>query len=108
MPGLAAYGMTKAAIAGLAVQLAGELGPAGIAVNAVAPGATVTERTLQEQPALRRRLGAPSPPPRRASSAEDVAGLVRFLLSPSASQLTGQTLVADGGWSGRSPVPPGY
>ena len=50
MPGLAAYGMTKAAIAGLAVQLAGELGPAGITVNAVAPGATVTERTLQEHP----------------------------------------------------------
>ncbi len=107
MPGLAAYGMTKAAIAGLAVQLAAELGPAGIAVNAVAPGATVTERTLQEHPRYADDWGAVAATG-RASSAQDVAGLVRFLLSPSASQLTGQTLVADGGWSGRSPVPPGY
>ena len=68
----------------------------------------MTERTLQEQPryaddwARRRadRTGVVS----RATS----PGVVRFLLSPSASQLTGQTLVADGGWSGRSPVPPGY
>jgi 3-oxoacyl-[acyl-carrier protein] reductase len=107
MPGLAAYGMTKAAIAGLAVQLAGELGPTGITVNAIAPGATVTERTRLEHPRYADDWGVLTPTA-RASSADDVAGLVRFLLSPSASQLTGQTLVADGGWSGRSPVPPGY
>ena len=106
-PGLAAYGMTKAAIAGLAVQLATELGPAGIAVNAVAPGATVTERTLAEHPRYAEDWGAITPSG-RASSAADVADAVCFLLSPSASQLTGQTLVVDGGWSGRSPVPPGY
>ena len=73
MPGLAAYGMTKAAIAGLAVQLAGELGPAGITVNAVAPGATVTERTLQEQPRYADDWAAVIPTG-RASSADDVAG----------------------------------
>ncbi|MGB6153318.1 MAG: SDR family oxidoreductase, partial [Pricia sp.] len=46
---LAAYGMTKAALRMFAQNLAFELGPYGISVNAIAPGATLTDRTAQEQ-----------------------------------------------------------
>jgi 3-oxoacyl-[acyl-carrier protein] reductase len=107
VPGLAAYGMTKAAIAGLARSLAVELGPLGIAVNAVAPGATITERTLEEQPRYAEDWGREIPLG-RAAEAADVAETVRFLLGPGGRQISGQTIVVDGGWSGQGAVPPGY
>jgi glucose 1-dehydrogenase len=107
IPGLAGYGLTKAAIAGLARSLAVELGPHRIAVNAVAPGATVTERTVLEQPDYEAEWAAVTPL-RRTGSTADVAGVVRFLLGPDGGHVSGQTLTVDGGWTGQAPVPGGY
>lgn len=107
IPGLSAYGVTKAGIMAMARSLAVELGPHGITVNAVAPGATVTERTLTETPDYAADWGAATPT-RRAGQTADIAAAVRFLASPGAAQITGQTLVVDGGWTLASPVPPGY
>jgi 3-oxoacyl-[acyl-carrier protein] reductase len=105
--GLGAYGVSKAGIIAMARALALELGPHRITVNAVAPGATVTERTLTETPHYAEDWGAVTPTGRPSQGA-DIAAAVRFLVSPEAGQLTGQTLVVDGGWSLAGPLPDGY
>ena len=94
--GLAAYGATKAGIDGMTRALAREVGPAGIRVNSVAPGYLRTEMThgLTEnqlrQIANRTPLG-------RLGTAEDVTGLVEFLLSDDSRFITGQVIAVEGG-----------
>lgn len=105
--GLSAYGVTKAGIMGMARNLALELGPHRITVNAVAPGATVTERTRSETPNYADDWAGVTPAG-RAGEGADIAAAVRFLVSPEARHLTGQTLVVDGGWSLAGPLPAGY
>ena len=93
-----AYACTKAALVGLTRSLALELAPSHIRVNCVAPGVINTDmvqvlgqetlRDLAEQTPLG-RLGTP----------EDVAHAVAFLASEKASFLTGQILIADGGFT---------
>jgi 3-oxoacyl-[acyl-carrier protein] reductase len=104
---LSAYGVTKAGIRQMARALGLELGPYGITVNTIAPGATVTPRTQQEDPHYEKVWGALKPT-RRAGQVEDVAAAALFLASPEARQINGQTLVVDGGWTGISPVPRSY
>lgn len=102
---LAAYAMTKAALEMLAKNLVLELSPYQITVNAVAPGATVTERTLgfgDYEKGWSRVT-----PMGRPARVEDIAEAALFLLSPGARQITGQTLLVDGGWSSVSNLPPG-
>jgi len=107
IPGLGAYGVTKAGIAMMARVLAQELGPHLITVNALAPGATVTERTLTETADYERGWGGVAADGRAATVA-DVAAAALFLTSQEAAHVTGQTLVVDGGWTGTSPLPEGY
>lgn len=101
---LSAYGMSKAALEMLARNLVVELSPYGITVNCVAPGATVTPRNLADDPNYEMVWGKITPTGRPAFPS-DIAQAVLFLLSPAASQITGQTLVVDGGWSVISPTP---
>ncbi|NWF69409.1 MAG: SDR family oxidoreductase [Chloroflexi bacterium] len=101
---LSAYGMTKAALEMLARNLVIELSPYGITINAVAPGATLTPRNLADDPNYERIWGQITPTGRVGTPA-DIAQAVLFLASPQAGQITGQTLVVDGGWSATSPTP---
>lgn len=103
-PDLAAYGMTKAALMMLARTLTVELGPHGITVNAIAPGATLTERTSQELPNYAETYGKLAPTG-RVCTPTDIANAALFLCSPQAAQINGQTLVVDGGWTTTSPTP---
>jgi 3-oxoacyl-[acyl-carrier protein] reductase len=95
---LSAYGMTKAAIEMLARSLVIELSPFGITINAIAPGATVTPRTLAEEPDFEEAWSRVTPLGKPAS-VEDIAGAALFLLSPAAAHITGQSLIVDGGWT---------
>jgi glucose 1-dehydrogenase len=104
---LGAYGLTKAAIRHMAKSLALELGPHGITVNAISPGATITERTLSDDPHMEQNWAGVTPN-RRAGQVEDVVAAAQFLASPQASHITGQTLMVDGGWTLHSPLPPDH
>lgn len=101
-----AYGVTKAGLLHMARLLALELGPYNITVNAIAPGATVTERTLQETDDYEQTWAALTPS-RRPAYVQDIAAAVLFLASAEARQINGQGLVIDGGWTNSSPTP-GY
>jgi NAD(P)-dependent dehydrogenase (short-subunit alcohol dehydrogenase family) len=94
-PGIAFYGVTKAALIHLTEELAVELAPA-VRVNAVAP-AVVKTRFATALYEGREEQVAATYPLRRLGIPEDVAGAVSFLCSPDAAWITGQTLVIDGG-----------
>ena len=100
---LGAYGMTKAALEMLARNLVIEVSEYRINVNAIAPGATITERTL-EDPGYE-KTWARLTPMGRAGTVQDVAAAALFLVSDAARHITGQTLVVDGGWTAMSPSP---
>jgi 3-oxoacyl-[acyl-carrier protein] reductase len=102
---LAPYGMTKAALEALARNLSLEVAPLGITVNAVAPGATVTPRTVSDEGYEQGWAGVT--PDGRAASVGDVAAAALFLLSDAAAHVTGQSLVVDGGWTAKGAVPGG-
>ncbi len=100
---LAAYGMSKAALEMLAKTLVLELSPYKITVNAIAPGATMTERTAHD-PDYEKTWSRITPIGKPAST-QDIANAALFLVSPQASHITGQSLVIDGGWTSVSPSP---
>ena len=100
---LAAYGMTKAALEMLAKTLVLELSPYKITINAIAPGATLTERTVSD-PTFEATWSKITPTGRPAT-VEDIAHAALFLVSPQAGHITGQSLVVDGGWTSTSPSP---
>lgn len=101
---LSAYAMTKAALRMLARQLVVELSPLGITVNGVAPGATITPRNLEDDPNYEAVWGGVIPTGETATT-DDIANAALFLLSDGAAQITGQTIVVDGGWTAVSPTP---
>ena len=104
LPYLSAYSMTKAGLEGLARNLVAELAPHGITVNVIAPGATETPRNLADDPQYNKVWGALTPT-RTTSAPADIASTALYLLSPGAGQVTGQTIIVDGGWSTISPTP---
>lgn len=101
--GYVPYIASKGAMLGLTISMARELGPHGITVNAVAPGAVVSEAEARvfgdkaqeysdwvlEQQALKTRI-----------QPEDIGELVSFLVSPAAGMITAQNIGIDGGWMG--------
>lgn len=97
--GVPVYITAKAAIVGLTRTLAHELGPDGIRVNAVLPGAIATEkqRRLVYTPEYKAEIMA-SQALKRDILPEDVARLVLFLAADDSSAITNQSYVIDGGW----------
>lgn len=100
---LAAYGMSKAALEMLAKNLVMEVSSYRITVNAIAPGATVTERTKSD-PEYENTWSRITPIGKPATI-QDIAHAALFLVSPDAGHITGQSLVIDGGWTSVSPSP---
>ena len=96
--GLAAYSASKAGMDGLTRALARELGRRQITVNSVGPGYVKTEMSSTLNTAQLAQIVGRTPLGRLAS-AEDVLGVVRFLLSDAAAMITGQTILVDGGIS---------
>lgn len=96
-PGLAAYAMTKGAVAGLTRGLARELGPRGITVNNVQPGPIATDMNpdagefaeAAKQIMALGHYGRPA----------DIAGVVSYLAGPEASFVTGAHWNVDGGYT---------
>ncbi|MFL5788743.1 MAG: SDR family NAD(P)-dependent oxidoreductase [Flavisolibacter sp.] len=101
---LAAYGMSKAALEMLAKNLVIEISPYRINVNTVAPGATLTERTITDDPAYQKTWSSITPMGRPAT-VNDIANAALFLVSEDARHITGQSLIIDGGWTCISPSP---
>jgi NAD(P)-dependent dehydrogenase (short-subunit alcohol dehydrogenase family) len=95
---LGAYGMSKAAGAQLARNLAVEWGPRNVRVNCLAPGVIKTDfaRALYEDPALHSHV-VKGYPLGRLGEPDDVAGAAVFLAARAGAFVTGQTLVVDGG-----------
>ena len=102
---LSAYAMTKAAVTMLARNLVVELSPNNIRINCVAPGATLTQRTMDDEGY--ETAWSDVTPLGQVATPEDIAAATLFLLSAPAKHITGQTIVIDGGWTATSPTPEG-
>lgn len=100
---LAAYAITKAGLEMLAKNLVIELSPYNINVNAIAPGATLTERTLEDKEYV--NTWSRITPLGKPATTMDIANAALFLVSPEGKHITGQSLIIDGGWTSVSPDP---
>ena len=95
--GVGIYPVSKAAVEALTQQLAVELGPAGIRVNAVGPGMIVTDGTRMNYEGERGAQRAKMVPLRRVGEPSDIADVVAFLASPESRYVSGQIIYVDGG-----------
>ena len=95
---LIAYTSAKAAVVGLTTSAARELGPAGITVNAVSPGAVDTDAfdKFPDPDALRAKRASTAVLGRLAEP-EEIGRTIAYLVSPAAAFVTGQVLLVDGG-----------
>jgi NAD(P)-dependent dehydrogenase (short-subunit alcohol dehydrogenase family) len=96
-PGIAYYGVSKAALIGLTIQLAAELAPK-VRVNAIAPAVVKTKFAAALYESDEEGV-ASAYPLKRLGEAEDVGAAAAYLASGDAGWITGQTLVLDGGMS---------
>ena len=97
-PGFSTYCCSKGGLRMLMRNLAVELGPLGITINNIAPGAIATpinKSLLEDKPKLNALLA--NIPVGRLGTPDDVAGLAAFLASDEASYISGSTFVIDGG-----------
>ena len=96
LPGTAIYSASKAALNAITAGFAKELGPRGITVNAVSPGATDTAMLAWLDDATKQGI-ARATPLGRIGQPDDVAGAVAFFASDAAKFITGRSLIIDGG-----------
>jgi len=105
-PGSTPYAAAKAGVAQMTRQLAADLAPEGVAVNAVAPGlieTAMTKERLHGDAYYQAAMLHPTPM-RRAGQPEEVAAVIAFLASADASYVSGEVIAVDGGWlTGRHP-----
>lgn len=94
-----AYGTTKAALNGFIRMAGAELGPQGIRVNGVEPGATLTDSLQEHMGDAGVTALASTMPLRQITRPQDVAAAIGFLASDDAASITGQTIVVDAGQS---------
>jgi NAD(P)-dependent dehydrogenase (short-subunit alcohol dehydrogenase family) len=95
---IGAYGISKAADFALCRSLAGEWGPKGVRVNAIAPGLVKTDfakALWEDETNLKKRTA--NTPLRRIGEPHEIAGAVAYLASDASTFMTGQTIVIDGG-----------
>ena len=97
LPGRGVYAAAKGSLHGLTKTLYRELGPAGILVNVVMPGRTLTERLTGMLPAEVKASWEDSSPLKRLLGPEEVVPIVVFLCSDANTALTGEILRASGG-----------
>jgi 3-oxoacyl-[acyl-carrier protein] reductase len=100
-PGSGSHAAGKASVEALMKVLVSELGPHGIRVNVVAPGATETEASLGVMRERLQQIGA-SLPLRRIAQPEDIAGAILLLATDEARYLTGNYLAVIFNWSDSS------
>jgi enoyl-[acyl-carrier protein] reductase III len=100
IPDYGAIGPSKAAMEAIVRQLAMELGPQGIRINAVAGGFIETD-SMKKNPGYQstKTAVAAHTPQGRIGEPDDIADVVVFLLSPESRWIQGQVIVADGGFS---------
>ncbi len=91
------YVTSKAGILGFTRTLAREMGPAGITVNCVAPGSTLSEESPDAATVAMRESAKSDRALARVQHPKDLEGAVLFFASPDSDFITGQTLVVDGG-----------
>jgi NAD(P)-dependent dehydrogenase (short-subunit alcohol dehydrogenase family) len=94
------YGLSKLALVSVTANLASEMGPFGINVNAVAPGLVENEPGFRSLPAdspMRTALAA-GIPGKKSAPADDLVGALVLLCSEAGAWINGQTLSVDGGW----------
>jgi NAD(P)-dependent dehydrogenase (short-subunit alcohol dehydrogenase family) len=107
MRNMTPYAASKGGINALTIQLAVELAPDGIRVNAFAPGATNVERNLVDDPDYAEKW-APLIPLGRIAEPEDMVGPTVFFASDESAHVTGQLLYVDGGWTTAGNFPDTY
>jgi NAD(P)-dependent dehydrogenase (short-subunit alcohol dehydrogenase family) len=98
MPAIPAYSVSKAGLIGLTKALAKELGPAGVRINAIAPGLIETKFSaalFQNRQTYEQVIG--QTPLGRHGQADDIVGTAVFLASDASAYITGQVIVVDGG-----------
>ncbi len=93
------YSSAKTGLVGLTRGLAVEFGPKGILVNAVSPGFVMTDMTRESLSEAEIAELEAQVPMRKMAAPEDIAEVVRFLLSPENRYLTGQNIIVDGGFT---------